>query len=433
MDDYTPASSLLSPGRIGQARWADALAARIPREEADEIAALYHHFAPGHNINPDLALAQFCEETGYGTSDRWRRQRNPCGLGITSDDVPGHDFGKPSIGIAAHYHHLCCYAYDASTCPVNHGFTPDFRHDFHDGNPALSHLQDDARKWATKPGYVGRILAIANAILALSAPPSEEKGPGMGIQAPPIDTSHPSPNRGYNNGHQHRNDAIIDHITDGTNSLGWLTNPDSNASSNYLIRRDGHIYELVPPGQSAWANGEVNQPNRANPLVAKWLEEGCNFNQRVISIEHECTRAQKLTIAQLAASVWLHAWLVQAFGIPLTAIFGHNQIDSVNRKYCPGWSGPEWAAILTAVQDRLGVGQEGDDVREPGAGQIEAYINSKGEAVIVWNAGGTATKILGVNAVDLGVSVQNEQEEGKPAYDRSIQGNVSQPWAKRTA
>lgn len=157
----------------------------------------------------------------------------------------------------------------------------------------------------------------------------------------------PSPNKGYPIG-THRTDAIIWHITAGTDSRGWLTNPTSGASSNYLIQRKGEIYELVKPGESAWANGAVRTPNKANPLVAKWLTEGINFNQRVISIECEGFSSKgaggSLTAKQVDALVNLTAWLCATFGIaPDRAhIFGHNQIDSVNRRDCPGFSEQEW-------------------------------------------------------------------------------------------
>lgn len=170
MEPYTERNSLLSPGRIGQARWSAALSERIRGFEANQISNLYHLSARLIGVNPDLALAQACEETGWFTSRRWLEQNNPCGLGITSDDVPGHVFSSPEQGIIAHVDHICCYAHTAQSCPVPHEITPDFRHSFHDGNPALSHLQDDTRKWATKPGYVGRILAIANRLLPEETP-----------------------------------------------------------------------------------------------------------------------------------------------------------------------------------------------------------------------------------------------------------------------
>lgn len=165
---YTPASSLISPGQIGQARWSSELTKHIRGFEANQISDAYHREAPKYGLNPDLLLAQFCVETGWGTSVRWLNQNNPCGLGITSDDVPGHVFPSPLVGIIAHIHHACNYAYSLATCPVDHATTPDFRHNlFHDANPRLSHLQEPppGRQWATGANYVGKILGVANTLL----------------------------------------------------------------------------------------------------------------------------------------------------------------------------------------------------------------------------------------------------------------------------
>lgn len=178
----------------------------------------------------------------------------------------------------------------------------------------------------------------------------------MALQKPPVDTSHPSPNRGYPSG-VHRVDAIIWHITQGSNSLGWLTNPASGASSNYLIARDGTIHELVPPVESAWANGRVCNPDADHnqPLITKWVAEGVNFNRRTVSIEHEgmssLGQGGSLTAAQIAATVRLTAWLCQTFNLTPDAqhVFGHFEIDSCDRPNCPGFSRGEWLGWVGQV------------------------------------------------------------------------------------
>ncbi len=159
-----------------------------------------------------------------------------------------------------------------------------------------------------------------------------------------------SPNRG---GYPtpRRVDAVVWHITDGTNSIPWLTNPISDASSNYHIARNGVITELVPPWENAWTNGDAKQPNTANPLIARWVAEGANFNTRTISIEHEARRGEGLTTAQAAASVHLTAWLLQEYGLPRedARILGHNEINKLDRPYCPGFPPQVWGAQLDRV------------------------------------------------------------------------------------
>lgn len=93
-------------------------------------------------------------------------------------------------------------------------------------------------------------------------------GTVMAVPQPKI-VSRPSPNRnGYSAPHNPQ--ALCLHITagSGASALSWLTNPDSNASANYLNMEDGTLYELVPPTESAWTNGAVNKPNYGNPVVA---------------------------------------------------------------------------------------------------------------------------------------------------------------------
>lgn len=162
---YTPATSLLSSGRIGRAAWRAALAKYNP-DEAAEIVTHYHEMASVYGLNPDIALAQAVLETGWFTDHLWTERRNPCGLGITERGVLGKDYGTPQNGIVAHLHHQCCYAYTLATCPVPHVGSPDPRHTFHDGRPALSHLQEPkpGRRWAEEPGYVAKIVTILNAL-----------------------------------------------------------------------------------------------------------------------------------------------------------------------------------------------------------------------------------------------------------------------------
>lgn len=175
----------------------------------------------------------------------------------------------------------------------------------------------------------------------------------MSVPKPPM-TSKPSPNRG---GYQHAHDprCVVWHITQGSNSLPWLTNPASGASSNYLIARNGTIYELVPPSISAWANGKVDKPDLANPVIAGAIREGRNLNTVSISIEHEGFTSQgkggSLTTAQVDATVALSAWLCATEGIApdRTHILGHFQVDSVDRPNCPGFSGAEWNAWIGRV------------------------------------------------------------------------------------
>jgi len=173
---------------------------------------------------------------------------------------------------------------------------------------------------------------------------------------PPM-TSRPSPNK---NGYAtpRKPEAIVWHVTVGgaAGSLSWLTNPDSNASANYLIDRAGKIYELVPPGESAWANGAVKSPDLGNPVVAAWIKAGINPNTRTVSIECERLASANeqpgsFTEPQRKALVGLSAWLCATLGIKpdRNHIIGHRSIDSVTRLHCPGIAESEWDAWVGEI------------------------------------------------------------------------------------
>ena len=195
---------------------------------------------------------------------------------------------------------------------------------------------------------------IMNAHAEQAAQPAT--GGNTVVAKPNVQTEPTSPNRGGYGG-QRRVEAVVWHITQGSSpgSRGWLCNPDAQASANYLIERDGTIYELVPPDEAAWANGAVNSPNTANPVIAGWLREGVNFNQRTVSIEHEGFTSNNhggsLTPEQVNSTIQLTAWLCQEYQVPPDQlhIIGHYEVDDVNRHYCPGFSAAEWTAWVNQV------------------------------------------------------------------------------------
>lgn len=136
--------------------------------------------------------------------------------------------------------------------------------------------------------------------------------------------------------------AIVDHITAGAfpGCLNWMKNPDSKSSAHYLITRGGEIYQLVEDQNTAWHAGSVNQPT--------WkYYDGTNPNSYTIGIEHENAGGGKLTEEQYQATLWLHRYLIQKHGLPVDRdhIIGHCEIDSINRKNCPGKDFP-WERLM---------------------------------------------------------------------------------------
>lgn len=164
--------------------------------------------------------------------------------------------------------------------------------------------------------------------------------------------SKPSNNRfNYNLG-------LLFHVSHGTASgtskdssdglasvLDWFDTPDSNASSNYVIAKNGDIYEIVNPelGYTAWANGHVNSANVGNSLLTKTLKTTENINLNTVSIEHvrshvEMIARTPMPDAQLEASLRLSTWLADRFKfITAEQYLEHADIDNKDRPFCPGF------------------------------------------------------------------------------------------------
>jgi len=99
----------------------------------------------------------------------------------------------------------------------------------------------------------GRTRVVIDRIDVTGPAPSISAWPAR--TAPSINRSNQSPNwGGAFNGVR----WIVLHHTASNNTNGeisWLTNPRSQVSYNYLIAKDGRIFELVPPGRRAWHAG----------------------------------------------------------------------------------------------------------------------------------------------------------------------------------
>jgi len=286
--------------------------------DIDEIATGYYEYGAVFGVSADGALAQCLHETNnlHFGGQVSASQHNMAGIGATNDGAAGLSWPTWRAGIRAHFIHLLAW------CGQPAG----------DDDPRIRAVKAAIRqqgkvitwrdlggRWAVPgDGYADGIERHWQAIV------NETGATSVSIPKPPM-TILDSPNRdGYPG--TRRVDALVLHITQGTDSRGWLTSPQSKASANYLIERDGTIYQLVPPDHDAWANGQANQPDTSNPLIARWLTERdsqgqpINFNQRTISIEHEGKSSNNLggslTPAQVASTVALQAWLCVTFAIP---------------------------------------------------------------------------------------------------------------------
>lgn len=314
---------------------------RAAGSPAAEAGQAVYRACVARRVSPVFLLAVFRHESGMGlagwatTTRSWGNTRPPSygapEIGAYQQDTRAYT-PRPGPYSARS---LCAYADWAAG-----GISTVARLVEHPAYRGLTTVREIVPVWA--PASDGNIPAAYIAAV-LGAVKEWTGGGSMGSVPRPRMTSTPSPNRG-GYGTPHRPRAIVAHITAGTDSLGWLTSPASNASSNYLITSAGAILELVPPTESAWANGQVAAPDTSNPFVAAVLAEGVNFNTRTISIEVERRAGEPYTAAQREAFVALAAWLCQEFAITPDAahILPHRQIDGRNRANCPGAVNEAW-------------------------------------------------------------------------------------------
>jgi hypothetical protein len=199
------------------------------------------------------------------------------------------------------------------------------------------------------------------------------------------------------------------------------------------MRRDGYLYELVPPDISPWTNGDVQRPDLGNPLIAAWVRGGINPNTRCLTVECEGKSTYwnpgALTKAQEASLVALLAWGCDAYGLTPddTHIIRHSQINDVTRHNCPGFSPAEWTSYIARTAALVGGGNTAPPPG-PTPPYVRTYINQHNQPVTEINWAGEATAIDGYVVQDAGVSVVGMDGA---LYDRSVTPAGFSPWTKR--
>lgn len=154
---------------------------------------------------------------------------------------------------------------------------------------------------------------------------------------------------------------IVCHINNTYNSaIKRFYDSTSDVSSHYVIRRDGHIKQVVSLDDSSWSNGtslkessDVYYKFATSKLVSSVPD---NANYFTFSIEHESFDGT-LTAEQIEASVKVMKEIIKYlkdkynydFIIDRNHIIGHNEINPVVRKKCPGSKFP-FAEIISRLK-----------------------------------------------------------------------------------
>lgn len=193
----------------------------------------------------------------------------------------------------------------------------------------------------------------------------------------PIDTTHPSPN------HSPRSSAdvsmLVLHATVGSyeSALAWLCNPASKVSTHYLIRKDGHIAQLVPDALEAWHAGRSAWQGLTSAQI-----QACSLG---IELENANDGHDPYPPAQLAAAHWLSQSLIVRYQITRDMVVRHLDIATPKgRKTDP--AGLPWPAFadslyLTLARAYRVVGlpiYQREDLAGPLAGHLET-----GETVLI--------------------------------------------------
>jgi N-acetyl-anhydromuramyl-L-alanine amidase AmpD len=130
-------------------------------------------------------------------------------------------------------------------------------------------------------------------------------------------------------------EAIVLHITGDSNkgqAVAWFEDSSAQVSAHYVIEKDGTIYLCVNPAYRAFHCGIVNSPK------AQIYFDMNSVNPNNYTIGIECVSSgEPLTDKQYESLVKLINDLCDSYKIPKDCyhIIGHNELDSINRKFDP--------------------------------------------------------------------------------------------------
>lgn len=141
---------------------------------------------------------------------------------------------------------------------------------------------------------------------------------------------------------------IVCHINNTYNSaINNFYNTDSEVSSHYVIRKDGHIKQVVSLDDSSWANGtsvsdssDVYYKFATSKLINSVAD---NANYFTFSIEHESFDGS-LTEEQFKSTIIVMKEIIKYlkdrynydFQIDRDHIISHSEINPIVRTKCPG-------------------------------------------------------------------------------------------------
>lgn len=234
----------------------------------DEVLHLFTrtiHWCAVFTVNHDIVFAQMVHETDWFrfTGDVRFGQHNFAGLGATGG-VPGHSFPTIDAGVLAVVAHHAVYRWgEKKNWPAHlqmyatNDVDPRYTAVLSTGNGGkMIYLNDYRGTWAV-PGrtYPEAVITRSTQIAAFPRGEESDVTDIPGVAWVPADTNHMQYGRPVA-----WPDTLIQHHTDGFDSLNWLTlNKNSAVSAHYLLWHDGTIRaQLVRHKDTAWTTGYMN-------------------------------------------------------------------------------------------------------------------------------------------------------------------------------
>jgi hypothetical protein len=152
---------------------------------------------------------------------------------------------------------------------------------------------------------------------------------------------------------------IVCHVQEGTNDLyqEFLNRPAGNqADCTIWSKQDGTLVRLLNDSDTPWTNGDVVDPDMANPIIAGMVVAGVdNTNAYSYTIEHQGFASKGFSDAQIEATAKMCAYwcFINGWTPSRDRIVGHYQVGA--HKNCPGPLFP-FERVVTRAKELLGGG-----------------------------------------------------------------------------
>lgn len=313
----------------------------------------------------EVVVSQWAVETGAGTSPAWTTKLNPAGIGITDGGDLGYSWNTPEQAAQAQSVHLSGYV-DGYNRNLRSYLELDPRYLLllkTDLAESVKVVDDLTGKWATDPEYGNKIAWRLENLRNTSTS-------GGGGTTPPPSPVPALPTIWEGTGNFHNRPLgtsmirfFVHHVTDDmslSNVISWFQNRNSQASSTFVVDRDGSIHQMLSTTVSPWTNGDYEFNNvhvhrtdipALSDAINQCETKGYNLNDFCVTIEYVGKPDVKFTEAQYLSGIQIAKYVIGTYPAVSPHRYGqlrHSDIDKRDRPYCPG-PNFDLSRIITAI------------------------------------------------------------------------------------